>query len=560
MKIQALAIIFIILILPISLVVSSYTETRIETLSLQSTYDSKLLDATYDALKAYQLNSYNNDTQYLINSKMRDISASVNTFFNSISTNFSSLGYTQNSIKNYVPALVYTMYDGYYIYSPYDNTWYTDDSKSDRVHIPDQETGKYDGTPQSTNKTLYGLKPYVYYSCRYIRGDIDVVITYSLDNYIHIQGKKGDKSISKSGYILDNNFTINSDRVTVNIGGNSFDITPESELKEYVSFNGNTEFKEYPYIKRNGSKYYLDENGNVFYVLNGQKIIQTPSNITNAYVTAKDIRQNSNAIKYYIEAKELRDFIIENDLDELTTANIVNYETGKIYNPIDTSPYYQIGKIFDFDFTGGIESEQSNFNNHRIDVIKNSIIRNLKVAIANFNNYSNNVTFDFQMPELKDTDWDKIMSNVSIISFMQGVNIGGKIFNGYSIITNNKNDDLVMEDSIYIETRNHTYHRVTDTTLNPADITKGIYNINLERRTGEITYIDADGKSKVKSAYYFPIIGTLSYDSIVTQNNTVSDKISDYLKRPNTNNELKRVYYTALARERYALYRPAEKY
>ena len=92
MKIQNLAIIFIIIILPISLVLSSYTKNRIETISMQSKYDSKLNDATHDAIKAYQLNSFTSDSSYLTNSKIRDIEASVNTFFTSLSTNFSTLG------------------------------------------------------------------------------------------------------------------------------------------------------------------------------------------------------------------------------------------------------------------------------------------------------------------------------------------------------------------------------------------------------------------------------------------------------------------------------------
>ena len=29
--------------------------------------------------------------------------------------------YNENQVKEYVPALVYTLYDGYYIYSKYDN-------------------------------------------------------------------------------------------------------------------------------------------------------------------------------------------------------------------------------------------------------------------------------------------------------------------------------------------------------------------------------------------------------------------------------------------------------
>ena len=50
--------------------------------------NTKLTNATYDALKAFQLNTINSDTSDLANSKLRDIEASVNTFFNSISTNF----------------------------------------------------------------------------------------------------------------------------------------------------------------------------------------------------------------------------------------------------------------------------------------------------------------------------------------------------------------------------------------------------------------------------------------------------------------------------------------
>lgn len=59
MKIQSLAIMFIILILPISMILSSYTQSRVTTISLQSKYDSKLKDATYDALKSISIKQLN---------------------------------------------------------------------------------------------------------------------------------------------------------------------------------------------------------------------------------------------------------------------------------------------------------------------------------------------------------------------------------------------------------------------------------------------------------------------------------------------------------------------
>lgn len=208
---------------------------------------------------------------------------------------------------------------------------------------------------------------------------------------------------------------------------------------------GNGEIKELEYIKKNGTKYYTDGR-TVFTILNGKKIIQTG-------VTVDEIKENKNAINYYKESYELMKFI-NDKLSELNTDDIVDFRTGKTYS--SESPYYNAGKIFD----GDVEAEDSNFNTHRIDVIKNSIETNLSVAISNFNNYSG-VETNFQMPKLKDSDWDKIMDNISIISFFQGANIGGKVYNGYSIITNTKNEDVVMEDSIYIK-KGDTIHRITE--------------------------------------------------------------------------------------------------
>ena len=193
MKLQSLAIMFIVLILPISIVLSSYTQTRVQTLNLQAEYDSKLNDATYDAIKAYQINSLTSNSGDFTNSKIRDIKASVNTFFSSMAVNFSTAGYSKTTLQNYVPALVYTMYDGYYIYSPFENTW---DEEVNKKHEND--------TSYSNGEKLFGLKPYTYYSCRYKSSTYDIVITYSLDNYIQIEGIVNDKPVNQSGYLLSN--------------------------------------------------------------------------------------------------------------------------------------------------------------------------------------------------------------------------------------------------------------------------------------------------------------------------------------------------------------------
>lgn len=230
MKLQTLAVIFAIIILPISIILGIYIDGQIDTLRLQISYDSKLENATYDALKTFQLNTINNTESDIQNSKTRDIEASVNSFFDSIASNFNMDGYNKDILKEYVPALVYTMYDGYYIYSDYTNKISEQDYK-----IPSEEE-KSEGIEQSTyikDEKLSGLKSYVYYSCRYNKDDLDIVINYSLDNYITIKGIKGTTVIDISGYLIDN---IDGDSIE-NIKYRGIEIPPEELIETVVDKN-----------------------------------------------------------------------------------------------------------------------------------------------------------------------------------------------------------------------------------------------------------------------------------------------------------------------------------
>ena len=139
------------------------------------------------------------------------------------------------------------MYDGYYIYSPYSNVATT----TDNGVVVDQT---------ETENIQYGLKPYIYYSCRYKRASDDFVITYSLDNYITIKGIIGGKYINDAGYIISNIEPFGDGMYKYN----GIVMEAETALEEYI---GNT---KYQYIKIKGTKYYLDETKNrIFYILNG---------------------------------------------------------------------------------------------------------------------------------------------------------------------------------------------------------------------------------------------------------------------------------------------------
>ncbi len=214
-------------------------------------------------------------------------------------------------------------------------------------------------------------------------------------------------------------------------------------------------------------------------------------------------------------------------------------------------------KIFDFGDMNekSIEDPDSNFNQHRLAVIRYSIEKNLSIAIANYNNYSN-VQANFQMPKLREDEWEKILNHISIISFLQGLNIGGKVYNGYSIITNNKNEEVINEDSIYIVTNDNQYHRANDKDLVEAsNIVGGFLNIDFERKS----VIDNNTK---ETQYFLPkqlngelIIGC--YTSIVNQTNVEStDNFYQYMQNKATQNlTLASKYFTALGRERYSMYR-----
>ena len=64
MKIQYLAIIFIIIILPIILITSYYIQTQIEVVNLQTSYNTKLSVSTKQAIEAFEINTVEWNSKY----------------------------------------------------------------------------------------------------------------------------------------------------------------------------------------------------------------------------------------------------------------------------------------------------------------------------------------------------------------------------------------------------------------------------------------------------------------------------------------------------------------
>ena len=230
----------------------------------------------------------------------------------------------------------------------------------------------------------------------------------------------------------------------------------------------------------------------------------------------------------------------------------------------------------------------STFNNHRLAVIRKSMESALNTAITD---YSAATSYDYQLPVMTDNDWYSILNNVSMVTFLEGISIGYRLYNNYAIITNNVNKEVVTTRNIYIVATdlngNKEYHQpgckelfegIEDGSLT-LDNTRAIaYPISsFQRQTirvgedssnDQFYYLQDTGETgKTLTGCYNCIVGgTANYniDDIIEGNdlidfensiegggnNTPSYTISDAVYQ-----RIRTVYLTALARERYDIYK-----
>ena len=245
MKLQHIAVMFILIIVPISMVMASYIQNQIDAITLQIAYDSSLINATYDAIKAFQLNTTNNKYSSISDSKIRDIEASISTFYNSLNTSMADYSQASTDLEGYVPAILFTLYDGYYIYSSYDNVYSTSgEGEDEKVQIT-----------LNGNNYQNGLKPFVYYSPKYKlnNGNI-IVVNYTLDNEITVYGDFGGAEgyVTKSGYLINPDYVQNINTSAKTLTYNGVLIEPERLSEHLITIEkqelGTTKEDDYIYI------------------------------------------------------------------------------------------------------------------------------------------------------------------------------------------------------------------------------------------------------------------------------------------------------------------------
>lgn len=527
MKLQSWIVIFSIIVIPIVLVMSLYIQVQINYVNLQSNYDTILNNATYDAIKAFQINELNSMTQNIAQEKIRDVEASVTTFYNSLATNFGQSGYSEEELQSYIPALVYTLYDGYYIYTKYNNV------------VTENNTINLESTESET-----GLKPYVYYSARYKKGNKDIVINYTLDNYITVFYSNGSNTYETySGFLID---TSKTNAAGTTYDGISIDDEALAEVNRtsFENNQANPQKVNYTYFTNNNrrrEKAYWD--GSKWYKYNVDGTVNVVDEAMKAQLGGS-YKRDTSAQEYLKEAYSFTNQI-NSIIGDITLGDIVDVNkedlgiTGDIANQ----------RLIDF----------NTFTQHKQQVIRNSITTNLKTTIAKFNE---NSTHPAKMPTLTENEWSMILSNTCLISFMQGQNIGNGYYMGYSIVTNNKNREFVDPKLIYIlDQDKNIYHDVRHLNASLSGNIIGYRNTDFDAQS----FVSNDSTTKnyllhgtatadyaciVTSAEITSSVGGTSTDNALGNHLTDLDTILEAAP-PN----IRKVYYTALFRERYNSYK-----
>lgn len=492
MKLQHMIVIFLIIMLPLALIMSQYTSLQIDTLSAKTKCDTALLSATFDTMSAFELNTVNNKVSSVIGEEIRDLEAVISTFATSLSSNLGMSSASTDNVLSHVPALVFGLYDGYYIYA------------------------------QNDTGTGRELKPYVYYTKTYSRGSTDITIAYSLDNYVSIYGVYNGKMISESGYlIIPGDVEISPDFAYVTtkdekLGTIKKVLDPGTKIGGQKSW---VRYKGYDIVKET--------------IYENETLSETDGTLTNKS------RETTDAMMYYYEALQFTKIYNE------VVSNLNLADTNTLYINSDNDP----------------EDEYSAFMNEKVNVMKSSITKNLNTAIYN---YEGGVSDNYEMPQLKGEDWEKILNNVSITAFLKDMQIGTTKYNNYVVVNSTTNQKYNSAKSIdFIEYVNDAhkgvtsygyYHkitcdelitnlegRVTSQIIGYAAVDFERYRYSIEDSDDYFYYYKHN-----EYADYACEVEALENQNVATIEGYIKGKTTDN----NTRNTILKAYYTAVGRIR----------
>ena len=421
------------------------------------------------------------------------------------------------------------------------------------------------------------LKPYATYSARYKNEDIDITVNYTLDNYITVYGTVDGEYVVKSGYLVDTSVNLDETEIlTERIAWKDNDSDEEytSGVYQYIYSENNTKVyfdhtqgdKTF-FVNSNGIRTNLEELTNTNYKkLLVQKeddyypVYQaladcdldrdgTPDIIAGKWYKTKGVAQSEiniaipiksdvSAKNYYVQSITFSNWV-KNKLGSIKIEHMQNVEEQAIYGDLNT-------QIFNF---SDPEDEESAINIHKREVIKQTLISNLNQAITSYSRKT--IEGEYVLPILSETDWDHVLRNVSIITFLQNIPIGLKYYNNYAIATSTANKDFVNPDEIYISNEEDNYYHLPYCSKLQGDSPQiGYRNIDYVLKS----YEDSDG-----TKYYY------KHSSNVSNNEAcyyclVQRELYDPLDSSSAEyDEQDKTYKVALARERYNYFKQEEQ-
>ena len=605
MKLQNMTVIFIIIMIPIILVVSYYIGLQINTITMQKNYTVKLQTAAKDSIQALEINTveWNSASSNLADSKRRDVLASINTFTTSLANNMGIGGAGKGRIQTYIPAIVYTMYDGYYIYSA---SLMKDQNTTTEglTQFDDDGTIKSKGTPSYQ----YILKPYSPYSARYANENVDVTVNYTLDNYIRVYGNVDDEYQAKEGYLVvcDDDAGVRVNKNGGSISGITYrgaTIKPEALTEQVYTDEG---VKEYQYIYDqydnklywDGSKYFsVDKNNKKVYLQNAlpegdagfsitnrfrkisipmydnredewtvQKVFQILNprgeykfyyenqsgafvEFTNPGKTLGTVKQEEDysAINYCVESYVFTKWVTKN-LGSITVGDMKSPTVGQ-YNNVDNAKnknIFAINPSNNPDPENDVAYATSVLAQHKKDIIINTIEKNLSQATEQAKKMNPN--YEYRLPQLSYDEWEQALSNISIIAFMQGMPIGLKYYNNYEIATSTLNKEFVDPDELYFAGKDDQYYHQRQCEQATGSDYVGYRSIDYVAKSYE-----KSDNGTTSTTYYYPHANNTNselecYYCLVNRSTYKNNgRWKGNLLYKNWSDS----YYNALARERY---------
>lgn len=387
MKIQHWAIIFIIIILPFSIICRNTISKKNILLRDETRINNVIDNATYDAVS--QIIEISEELGYGKNIPITKgvADAAIDRFFNTLSVNFNlPIGREKAEayFSPYIPAIIIVGYDGLYIYSY-----------------------------EETNKGYeFTLKPKIPYSCEYTLPGTSktIIINFTLDNYVSI-------------YFQNDTFLVNA---PFNNEGTELYTNGTHELSGYIG--------EFLDVDSNGIddlNDYMTEDGNIISCPEGYEQYvgnDDPYGIQSyGYRTPAQVSYIKNTVPMFTDNLS---YILK---EWAKTGSGASPNTAT-YLSILTDDDANVDYIYNDD--GDITQYASEFHQLRRETIVNLITSVLREEFNQHNDYTDSLglTYEFNVPDIGRDQWNNTINDISVLAFFQGMPIGmDSYYNNYSL-------------------------------------------------------------------------------------------------------------------------------